>query len=31
MSRIDGSFTDLDAGRPLTDPVTRPYGCSVKY
>jgi len=25
------AIADLDAGRPLTDPVTRPYGCSVKY
>ena len=25
------AMADLDAGRPLTDPVTRPYGCSVKY
>ncbi|HYN77005.1 MAG TPA: thioredoxin family protein [Lamprocystis sp. (in: g-proteobacteria)] len=25
------AMADLDAGRPLADPVTRPYGCSVKY
>ncbi|WP_295457227.1 thioredoxin family protein [uncultured Thiodictyon sp.] len=25
------AIADLDAGRPLTDPLTRPYGCSVKY
>ncbi|WP_295446141.1 thioredoxin family protein [uncultured Thiodictyon sp.] len=25
------AIADLDAGRPLTAPVTRPYGCSVKY
>lgn len=25
------AMADLDAGRPLAHPVTRPYGCSVKY
>jgi peroxiredoxin len=25
------ALADLKAGRPITDPVTRPYGCSVKY
>jgi hypothetical protein len=25
------AMADLDAGRPLAYPVTRPYGCSVKY
>ncbi len=25
------ALADLAAGRPVADPVTRPYGCSVKY
>lgn len=25
------ALADLKAGRPIADPVTRPYGCSVKY
>jgi hypothetical protein len=25
------AMADLDADRPLAYPVTRPYGCSVKY
>jgi len=25
------AMADLDAGRPLAHPVTKPYGCSVKY
>jgi hypothetical protein len=25
------AMADLDAGRPLAYPATRPYGCSVKY
>jgi len=25
------AMTDLAAGRPVSNPVTRPYGCSVKY
>jgi peroxiredoxin len=25
------AIADLDAGRPIGEPVTRPYGCSVKY
>ena len=28
---VRAALADLDAGRPLADPVTRPYGCSVKY
>jgi hypothetical protein len=25
------AMTDLAAGNPIDNPVTRPYGCSVKY
>lgn len=25
------AMADLDAGRPVANPVTRPYGCSIKY
>jgi peroxiredoxin len=25
------ALADLEAGRPVAEPVTRPYGCSVKY
>jgi hypothetical protein len=25
------AMADLKAGRPIADPVTKPYGCSVKY
>lgn len=25
------AMADLDAGRPVAEPLTRPYGCSVKY
>ena len=28
---VRAALADLDAGRPLADAVTRPYGCSVKY
>ncbi len=28
---IDLTFADLDAGRPVTTPLTVSYGCSVKY
>jgi len=28
---IDQALAELDAGEPLSTPVTRPYGCSVKY
>jgi hypothetical protein len=25
------ALADLKAGRPVTDPVSPPYGCSVRY
>jgi hypothetical protein len=25
------ALAELKAGRPIAEPVTRPYGCSVKY
>jgi hypothetical protein len=28
---IRAALTDLAAGRPVSTPLTRPYGCSVKY
>jgi hypothetical protein len=28
---VAAALADLAAGRPVRDPVTRPYGCSVKY
>lgn len=28
---VAAALADLKAGRPVRDPVTRPYGCSVKY
>jgi peroxiredoxin len=28
---VEAALTDLKAGRPVATPVTRPYGCSVKY
>ena len=28
---VDEALSQAMAGKPVTDPVTRPYGCSVKY
>ena len=28
---VAAALADLKAGRPVAEPVTRPYGCSVKY
>jgi peroxiredoxin len=28
---VRAAMTDIAAGRPVAQPVTRPYGCSVKY
>ena len=28
---VAAALADLKAGRPVTEPVTRPYGCAVKY
>ncbi|MFD2113565.1 thioredoxin family protein [Thiorhodococcus fuscus] len=28
---VRAALSDLAAGKPVTNPVTRPYGCSVKY
>lgn len=28
---VTAALADLKAGRPVAEPVTRPYGCSVKY
>jgi peroxiredoxin len=28
---VAAALADLSAGRPVAEPVTRPYGCSVKY
>lgn len=28
---VRAALDDLKAGKPIADPVTRPYGCSVKY
>ena len=30
-SYVDSALAELAAGRPVTKPQTRPYGCSVKY
>ena len=30
-SYIRAALADLASGRPVTEAVTRPYGCSVKY
>jgi peroxiredoxin len=31
VNHVDAALADLAAGRPVATPVTRPYGCSVKY
>jgi len=31
VNYVDAALADLAAGRPVATPVTRPYGCSVKY
>ena len=31
VNYVDAAIADLTAGRPVATPVTRPYGCSVKY
>ena len=28
---VDAALADLAAGRPVATPVTKPYGCGVKY
>lgn len=28
---VDRAISELKAGRPISEPVTRPYGCAVKY
>jgi peroxiredoxin len=28
---VEAALTEAMAGKPVTDPATRPYGCSVKY
>jgi hypothetical protein len=28
---VAAALADVKAGRPVAQPVTRPYGCSVKY
>jgi peroxiredoxin len=30
-NHVDAALADLAAGKPVAQPVTRPYGCSVKY
>jgi len=31
INYVDAALEDLAAGRPIKTPVTKPYGCSVKY
>jgi peroxiredoxin len=31
INYVDAALEDLNAGRPVKAPVTKPYGCSVKY
>jgi peroxiredoxin len=31
LNYVDAALDDLAAGRPVKTPVTKPYGCSVKY
>lgn len=31
VNYVDAALADLAAGRPVATPVTKPYGCSVKY
>jgi peroxiredoxin len=31
VNYVDAALADLAAGRPVATPVTRPYGCAVKY
>ena len=31
INYVDAALDDLEAGRPVKTPVTKPYGCSVKY
>ena len=31
INHVDAALADLAAGRPVATPLTRPYGCSVKY
>ncbi len=31
VNYVDAALADLAAGRPVATPLTRPYGCSVKY
>ncbi len=31
INYVDAALADVAAGRPVATPVTRPYGCSVKY
>jgi peroxiredoxin len=31
VNYVDAALDDLGAGRPVKTPVTKPYGCSVKY
>ena len=31
INYVDAALADLAAGRPVATPVTKPYGCSVKY
>jgi hypothetical protein len=28
---VNAALTEIMAGKPVTEPATRPYGCSVKY
>jgi hypothetical protein len=28
---VDAALTEATAGRPVSTPVSRPYGCNVKY
>jgi hypothetical protein len=28
---VTAALADLEAGKPVATPVTKPYGCSVKY
>jgi hypothetical protein len=31
VNYVDAALADLAAGRPVAKPMTKPYGCSVKY
>ena len=31
INYVDAALDDVEAGRPVKTPVTKPYGCSVKY